>query len=308
MTTAPLSKSHRVVDGRRMAFHERGDGDAIVFLHGNPTSSYLWRNVVPYVARQGRAIVPDLIGYGDSDKLEDSGPASYSYVQHRDYLFGLLDQLELGDRVTLVLHDWGSVLGFDWARRQPERVAGIAYMEAFVRPLAWDDFPEYARPIFKALRSDAGEELVLQNNVFVDAILPRGVLRDLTEDEMTEYRRRFATPGEDRRPTLSWPRQLPFRPEPGEVVHPCAGEVLVTVEECGRWMAQSEIPKLFVNVEPGVNLVGPQREFCREWPNQTEVTGPSSHYIQEDDPDLVGTALSHWLATAVRGGSRVGVV
>lgn len=294
-TTASLSKSYRVVDGKRMAYHERGEGDAIVFLHGNPTSSYLWRNVVPYVAEQGRCVAVDLIGMGDSDKLEHTGPTSYGFFEHRRYLDGLLDQLGLGDRVTLVLHDWGSLLGFDWAKRYPERVAGIAYMEAFVSPLTWDDFPEVGRPIFQAFRSDKGEELILEKNVFVEAVLPAGVMRDLTEEEVAEYRRPFAGPGEDRRPTLSWPRQLPFRRDPDEVIHPDADRVLELVEESGAWMAQNKLPKLFLNLDPGTNLGTPQREFCRRWPNQTEVTVPGIHYAQEDNPQLVGTALSRWL-------------
>jgi haloalkane dehalogenase len=294
-TTAPLSKSYRVVDGKRMAYHERGEGDAIVFLHGNPTSSYLWRNVAPYVAEQGRCVAVDLIGMGDSDKLEHTGPNSYGFFEHRRYLDGLFDQLELGDRVTLVLHDWGSLLGFDWAKRHPERVAGVAYMEAFVSPLTWDDFPEIGRPIFQAFRSDKGEELILEKNVFVEAVLPSGVMRNLTEEEVAEYRRPFAAPGEDRRPTLSWPRQLPFRRDPDEVIHPDADRVLELVEECGAWMARNELPKLFLNLDPGTNLGAPQREFCRHWPNQTEVTVPGIHYAQEDNPQLVGTALSRWL-------------
>jgi haloalkane dehalogenase len=305
VTTAPLSKSYRLVEGKRMAFHERGDGDAIVFLHGNPTSSYLWRNVLPYVAEQGRCIAADLIGMGDSDKVEDSGRTSYGFVEHRHYLDGLLDQLELGDRVTLVLHDWGSLLGFDWARRHTERVAGIAYLEALVRPLTWEEFPEAGRPIFQAFRSDKGEELILEKNVFVEAVLPAGVMRELTDEEMAEYRRPFATPGEDRRPMLSWPRQLPLRRDPAEVVHAAADEVLQIVEVCGQWMAQSEIPKLFINVDPGANLAGPQREFCRSWPNQTEVSVSGIHYVQEDNPQLVGVALSRWLAEAVRGDAPI---
>jgi haloalkane dehalogenase len=266
----------------------------------------VWRNVIPHVAEQGRCIAPDLVGMGDSDKLEDGGPTSYGFVEHRHYLDGLLDQLELGDCVTLVLHDWGSLLGFDWARRHPERVAGIAYMEALVRPLTWDEFPENGRPIFQAFRSDAGEGLILEKNVFVEGVLPAGVMRKLTDEEMAEYRRPFATPGEDRRPMLSWPRQLPFRTEPDEIVHADAAEVLQIVEACGQWMARSEIPKLFINVDPGANLAGPQRDLCRSWPNQTEVTVPGIHYVQEDNPDRVGAALSRWLAEAVHGGGPTG--
>ena len=219
MSTAPLSKRYQIVDGKRIAFHERGDGDAIVFLHGNPTSSYIWRNVVPHVADQGRCIVPDLIGMGDSDKLDDSGPGSYSFLEHRRYLGGFLEQIELGERVTLVLHDWGGALGFEWARRHPDRVAGIAYMEAVAGPINLDDdYGEAGASIFRAMRSDAGEELVLKKNVFVEGILPAGIMRKLSDEEMGEYRRPFAAPGEDRRPTLSWPRQLPVDGTPAEVV------------------------------------------------------------------------------------------
>jgi haloalkane dehalogenase len=303
--TTALSKSYKLVDGKRMAFHERGQGAAIVFLHGNPTSSYLWRNVVPYLADHGRCIVPDLIGMGDSEKLEDAGSASYGFPEHRHYLQGLLDQLDLGDGVTIVGHDWGGLLGFDWARRHRDQVAGIAYSETFVAPLRWDEFPEIGRPIFQAMRSDQGEGLVLENNVFVEAVLPSGVMRELTDEEKAEYRRPFATSGEDRRPTLSWPRQLPFSRDPDELVHPDADEVLDIVEACGQWLAGSELPKLFISLDPGCNLVGQAAEFCRRWPNQVEVSLAGIHYIQEDSPDLLGTAVSGWLA-GVRGGGGAG--
>jgi haloalkane dehalogenase len=292
MSTAPTSKRYQVVDGKRVAFHERGDGDAIVFLHGNPTSSYIWRNVFPHVADQGRCIVPDLIGMGDSDKLDDSGPDSYSFREHRHYLDGFAEQIELGERVTLVLHDWGFALGIEWARRHPDRVAGIAYMEAIAAPINLDEWGEPFASFFRAMRSDAGEELVLENNVFVEGI-PRGVIRELSEEEMAEYRRPFATPGEDRRPTLSWPRQLPIDGEPAEVVE--------IVEGNAEWMSEVDIPKLFVNGDPGVVLTAGARDFCRTWPAQTEVTVPGIHYLQEDSPDLIGAALSEWL-TSVKGG------
>jgi haloalkane dehalogenase len=272
-----------------MAFHDRGQGDPIVFLHGNPMSSYLWRNVIPHVTGHGRCIAVDLIGCGDSDKLDDPGPDSYRLVEHRQYLDGLLEQLELGDRVTLVVHDWGSALGFDWARRHPDRVAGIAYMEAIVRPWTWDDWlwPEGGREIFQAFRSERGEKLVLEHNAFVEAVLPAGLKRQLSDEEMAEYRRPFAIPGEDRRPTLTWPRQQPFDGEPADVVD--------IVQGYAEWMGRTEIPKLFINGDPGLGLAGEPREFCRGWPNQTEVTVPGLHYLQEDNPDLVGEALSRWL-------------
>ena len=292
MDTAPLTKSFRTVEGRRMAVHDEGTGHPVVFLHGNPTSSYLWRNIVPHVAGQARCVVPDLIGQGDSDKLDDPGPDSYTFAEHRRYLDGLLDQLDLGDRVTLVVHDWGSALGFDWANRHRDRVAGIAYMEALVRPITWDEWPESARAIFQAMRSEAGEQIVLEKNLFVEAILPSSILRTLDPAELDEYRRPFAAPGEDRRPTLTWPRQIPVGGEPADVV--------AVVADYADWLAGADVPKLFVNADPGSILVGAQREFCRTWPNQTEVTVPGLHFIQEDSPDLIGTAVSTWLRDTVR--------
>jgi haloalkane dehalogenase len=287
MNTAPLSKRYQVVDGKRIAFHERGEGDAIVFLHGNPTSSHLWRNVIPHVADQGRSIAPDLIGMGDSDKLYDSGPESYTFLEHRRYLDGFFEHVELGDRVTFVVHDWGSALGFDWAHRHPDRVAGIAYMEAIVAPIHHDDWGETAVSFFQALRSDAGERLILEKNLFVEAALPAGVMRELSEEEMAEYRRPFEEPGENRRPTLSWPRQVPIEGEPPEMVE--------IVARYGQWMSQVKIPKLFINGDPGSILIGQPREFCRTWPAQKEVTVPGLHYLQEDSAALIGAALSEWL-------------
>ncbi len=258
----------------------------MVFLHGNPTSSYLWRNIMPHVAAQGRCIAPDLIGMGDSDKIEGSDPDRYAYTVHRKFLDGLLASLDLGDRITLVLHDWGSALGFDWAHRHPERVTGIVYMEALVQTMNWNHWPEVSRPLFQALRSAAGEGLILEKNVFIERILPASVQRKLTDAEMEAYRRPFQETGESRRPMLSWPRSLPFDGEPTEVVN--------IVETYSEWMATNEIPKLFINAEPAAILVGEQREFCRSWHNQTEVTVPGIHFIQEDSPDEIGQAIADW--------------
>jgi haloalkane dehalogenase len=293
MRAEPLGKSYLTVEGKYMAFHERGEGHPIVFLHGNPTSSYLWRNVIPHVEDQGRCIAVDLLGFGDSDKLGESGPDSYTYVEHRGYLDGLLDQLDLGDRITFVLHDWGSALGFDWASRHGERVVGVAYMEAIAKPCAWDDWtwPEGAEDIFTALRSRQGEHLILEHNTFVEVVIPAGCIRDLSAEEMAEYRRPFAEPGEDRRPTLTWPRQMPLGGEPAEVAE--------IVERSGQWMTQAPMPKLFINGDPGLILTGQPREFCRSWPNQTEVTVTGLHYLQEDSPEQIGEALSRWLAGEV---------
>jgi haloalkane dehalogenase len=276
------------VHGKRIAYLEAGTGDPIVLLHGNPTSSYLWRNVIPELEGCGRVIVPDLIGQGDSDKLPASeGPDRYSFDVAFEYLDGLLRTIGADHNVTLVIHDWGSGLGFHWARLNPERVKGIAYMEAIVMPITWEDWPEGARGIFQGFRSAKGEDLVLQRNMFVEAVLPSSILRDLTEEEMNAYRAPFDTP-EHRQPTLNWPRQIPIEGEPAHMV--------ALVEAYGAFMAASPIPKLFINADPGSILVGKQREFCRSWPNQTEVTVKGLHFVQEDSPAEIGQAVAAWHA------------
>ncbi len=281
-------KRHADVLGKRMAYVEAGSGDPIVLLHGNPTSSYLWRNVMPHLEGLGRCIAPDLIGMGDSGKLDDSGPGSYRFVEHREYLDALLEKLDVTEKVTLVVHDWGSALGFDWAHRHPDAVRGIAYMEAIVRPVeSWDHWPAAAAGIFQGFRSDAGEELVLERNMFVERVLPGSVLRKLGDAEMNAYRRPYMTPGEDRRPTLTWPRQIPIAGEPEDV---CA-----IARAYADWLAASDVPKLFVNAEPGAILTGRQREFCRTWPNQTEITVRGLHFVQEDSPDEIGRGIAEWL-------------
>ena len=274
------------VNGKTMSYVEMGEGEPIIFQHGNPTSSYLWRNIMPHLADQGRCIAIDLIGMGDSDKLEDSGPDRYTLLEHRDYWEGALDALGVSNNVTLVIHDWGSALGFDWANRYRESVMGIAYMEGIVRPVSWDDWPEAARGVFQGFRSPAGEEMVLEKNVFVERVLPGSIIRDLTEDEMAVYRRPYTNPGEDRRPTLTWPRQIPIEGEPVEVRE--------LVQSYADWLSQSEVQKLFINAEPGAILTGPQREFCRSWPNQKEVTVAGNHFLQEDSPDEIGQAIAEW--------------
>jgi haloalkane dehalogenase len=275
--------------GREMAYVEVGSGDPIVFLHGNPTSSYLWRNVIPHLQELGRCLAPDLIGMGDSEKLPDSGPGSYTLVEHSRYLDALLEGLGVNERVTLVIHDWGGILGFHWANRHREAVKGIAYMEALVRPLLWVELDEQVRALFQALRSPAGETMVLEHNFFVERMLPRMVIRNLTDEEMEQYRRPFAEPGEGRRPTLSIPRQVPLDGEPPDVA-----EVVTAYSE---WLSQSRVPKLFVNGDPGATLIGTEREFCRSWPEQTEVTVRGLHFLQEDSPNELGQAIATWLKT-----------
>jgi len=269
-----------------MAYVDTGHGNPVVFLHGNPTSSYLWRNIIPHVARDHRCLAPDLVGMGDSGKAPSG---SYRFVDHARYLDAWFDAVGLTRDLTLVAHDWGSALGFHWARRHPDRVRGLAYMEALVRPVTWEEWPETARKIFQAMRSPAGEEMVLQKNVFVERILPASVLRGLTDDEMAVYRRPYREPGESRRPTLTWPREIPIAGEPPDVV--------AIADAYARWLSESDIPKLFVNAEPGTILTGAQREFCRRWPNQQEVTVRGSHFIQEDSPTEIGQAITAFLRT-----------
>lgn len=286
ISTVEPEKKTLSANGRTMAYVEMGEGDPIIFQHGNPTSSYLWRNVMPHLADQGRCIAVDLIGMGDSDKLDDSGPDRYRYVEHRDYLFAAWEALGVSDRVTLVIHDWGSALGFDWANQHRDSVMGIAYMEALVRPVTWAEWPDAARGVFQGFRSDAGEAMVLEKNTFIEKVLPGSVLRGLSDEEMAVYRRPFATPGEGRRPTLTWPRQIPIDGEPQDVHD--------IIAEYAAWLPESDVPKLFINAEPGAILTGPQREFCRSWPNQQEVTVAGSHFIQEDSPDAIGEAIARW--------------
>jgi len=282
----PHPKRYVEVHGPRMAYIEVGSGDPIVFLHGNPASSYLWRNVIPHLDKTGRCIAPDLLGMGDSQKLDDPGPDSYRFVEHRRYLNGLLEALDVEANVTLVVHDWGSALGFDWANRHRDSVKGIAYMEAIVRPLVWDDWPEPAVSLFQNFRSPAGETMVLEKNIIVENVLPASVIRDLTDAERTEYRRPYLEPGESRRPTLTWPREIPLEGEPPDVTE--------IVQDYSDWLSGSDVPKLFVNADPGTILIGAQREFCRGWPNQTEITVAGRHFIQEDSPDEIGAAIADW--------------
>jgi haloalkane dehalogenase len=276
------------VNGRRIAYAEAGSGAPIVLLHGNPTSSYLWRNVIPHLAGLGRVIAPDLIGQGDSEKLPASaGPGRYSFGVAYDYLTGLLETLGVDDRVTLVVHDWGSALGFHWAHNHPDKVRGIAYMEGIVCPIAaWDDWPVAARGIFQGFRSAKGEDLILKRNMFIEAVLPSSIMRQLDPLEMDQYRAPFPAE-DDRQPTLDWPRQIPIAGEPAAMV--------ALVQAYADWLAHSPVPKLFINAEPGSILVGPQREFCRTWPNQTEVTVAGTHFIQEDSPHAIGEAVASWL-------------
>jgi haloalkane dehalogenase len=281
------TKKKAQVLGYTMSYVDEGSGDPIVLLHGNPTSSYLWRNIIPHLSTLGRCVAPDLIGMGESDKLKSSGPDSYSFIEHRTYLDALLEEIGITENVVFVMHDWGSALGFDWAYRYPDRVKGLVYMEAILFHYEWSDWPEDGRKIFQGFRSPAGEEMILDKNYFVERVLPNAVLRKLTLSEMDVYRRPFLNSGEDRRPTLTWPRQIPIEGEPKEVV-----EIVAAYSE---WLSKSDIPKLFINAEPGSILVGRARDFCRTWANQEEVTVKGKHFIQEDSPDEIGQSIAKFI-------------
>ncbi len=287
MTPWRERKQFTEVLGQRMAHVEMGQGQTILFIHGNPTSSFLWRDVMAELDGAGRLIAPDLIGMGDSDKLPDSGPDRYTFAEHARFFDAWMDAVLPEGPITLVLHDWGGALGFHWARRHADRVSGLAYMETIVRPIPWKDWPEAITPLFQAMRSPAGEDMILEKNIFVENILRGSVIREMTEDEMDEYRRPFADPGESRRPTLTWPRQIPLGGEP-EDVHQIAQDYF-------EWLQTSDVPKLFVNAEPGAILVGAIRDGIRNLPNQTEVTVAGTHFIQEDSGAEIGRAIKTWL-------------
>tara|TARA_B100000809_G_scaffold177929_1_gene175483 strand:+ start:273 stop:1166 length:894 start_codon:yes stop_codon:yes gene_type:complete len=283
------SKSFITINGKKLAYVDYGEGDPIVFLHGNPTSSYLWRNIMPHLEGVGRLVAPDLIGMGDSDKLDNSGPERYTFIEHSEYLYGLFEKLDLNN-VTLVIHDWGSALGFNWAALNPEKVKSIVYMEAITGPIeSWNDWPKQARNIFQSFRSDSGEELILEKNFFVEGVFASdvGVYRKLEKEELDTYIKPFKEKGESRRPTLTWPRQIPIEGEPEEVIE--------IANNYAKFMNETQIPKLFINAEPGGILIGKQREIARQWPNQKEVTVNGGHFIQEVSPDEIGESIKDFL-------------
>ena len=277
------TKKYQEIRNKKMAYVDEGNGDTFLFLHGNPTSSYLWRNIAPHVEDLGRVVIPDLIGMGDSDKLDGVDNEGYKYHGQYGYLTELFDQLDLGNNIHLIIHDWGSAMGFQFARENPDRIKSITYMEAIVMPLTWEQWPDAATKIFGLFRSEAGEELVLEKNFFVERILLADSATGYTDEEKAEYIRPFINAGEDRRPTLTWPRQIPLDGDPSEVVE--------EVRKNSEFHKDSEIPKLFINADPGSILVGEQREFARTWKNQTEVTVSGNHFVQEDSSEEIGSAL-----------------
>lgn len=284
-----MNKNYKEILGKQMAYIDSGEGQSIVFLHGNPASSFLWRNITPFVSDLGRIIVPDLIGMGDSEKLEGIDNPDYQYHGQYKYLSTLLDSLDLGDEINLVIHDWGSAMGFQYARENSDRIKSITFMEAIVMPLSWDQWPENARNIFQLMRSEAGEEIVLEKNVFVERILLNDSANGFTDEERNEYIRPFKNPGEDRRPTLTWPRQIPIDGSPQAVID--------EVTKNGEFHKDSKIPKLFINADPGSILIGEQRDFVRSWTNLRELTVKGNHFIQEHSPKEIGEALKNFLTS-----------
>ena len=282
-----MNKNYKEILGKQMAYIDSGEGQSIVFLHGNPASSFLWRNITPFVSDLGRIIVPDLIGMGDSEKLEGIDNPDYQYHGQYKYLSTLLDSLDLGDEINLVIHDWGSAMGFQYARENSDRIKSITFMEAIVMPLTWDQWPENARNIFQLMRSEAGEEIVLEKNIFVERILLNDSANGFTDEERNEYIRPFKNPGEDRRPTLTWPRQIPVDGSPQAVID--------EVNKNGEFHKDSKIPKLFINADPGSILIGEQRDFVRSWKNLREVTVKGNHFIQEHSPKEIGEALKSFI-------------
>jgi haloalkane dehalogenase len=286
-TSLPFAEKKFIqIKGRRMAYVDEGHGAPIVFQHGNPTSSYLWRNVMPHCRGLDRLIACDLIGMGDSEKLPNSGPDHYTYVEQRSFLFALWEELKIEKDVILVIHDWGSALGFDWANQNRQRVQGIAYMEGIPMPFTWSEFPESMRDIFRAFRSPAGEDMVLRDNMFVERMIPGAVLRKLSDAEMAQYRKPFLNPGEDRRPTLTWPRQIPLDGEPADVTK--------IVSDYAAWLKDSPIPKLVIHGDPGAVASASVKKFCRAWLNQTELTVKGIHFLQEDSPNEIGEAIANF--------------
>ena len=286
MNANASTKKKILINNKNIAYVDSGSGDPIIFLHGNPTSSYLWRNITPHLETQGRCISIDLIGMGDSDKLDNPDENSYLFEEHYHYVSAAIESLTDGENISFVIHDWGSALGFNWCFNNPDSVKGIAYMEAIVKEMTWEDWDNDAKSIFQGFRSDAGESLVLEKNYFIEKVLPGSIIRALSSDEMNEYRRPFLNSGEDRRPTLSWPREIPIEGQPRNVCE--------IVNQYAEWMQTNDIPKLFINAEPGAITTGRIREFCRSWKNQTEVTVKGKHFVQEDSPDEIGKAISTW--------------
>ena len=276
-------RKHLSILDTNMAYVDVGEGDPIIFLHGNPTPSYLWRNIIPHLLTYGRCLAPDYVGMGNSGPAPDG---CYRFVDHQRYLDAWFEVMGLNRNVILVVHDWGSALGFSWAHRHPECVKAIVYMEAIVRPFfSWDEWPDTTREFFKAQRTPDGEDLILQKNLFIEYLLP---LRNISRETLEVYRRYYRNPGPSRQPMLAWTRDLPIEGQPEDVTR--------IVDSYAQWLSTTAIPKLFIDAEPAGFLIGAQREFCRAWPNQETVTVKGAHFLQEDSPNEVGDATARFVS------------
>src|ERR1041385_4084764 len=276
------------VHGVPMAYVDVGTGDPIVFLHGVPTPSYLWRNIIPYALPYGRCLAPDYVGMGYSAAAPDG---NYRFFDHQRYLDAWLDAVGVTKNVILVVHDWGSALGFSWAQRHPERIKAIVYMECIVRPFrSWDEWPDNTKAFFQRKRTAEGEDMILERNLFIEYLLP---LRNLRPEVIDVYRRYWAIPGRARMPMLAWSRDLPIAGEPADVVE--------VVESYAKWMSKNSIPKLFIDADPAGFLIKGQREFCRAWPNQQIVTVRGAHFLQEESPHEVGQAMAGFIGKVIAG-------
>ena len=280
-------KKYIDVKGKKLAYIDQGKGDAIVFIHGNPASSYLWRNIAPNFIKSHRTIVPDLIGMGDSEKLGGVDNPEYSFNGHYNFLDEFLIKLNLGEKINLVIHDWGCGLGLKFARLHPEIISSITFMEGITVPLKWEQWPEAGTKIFKLFRSEVGEELILDKNIFVERILFADPITPMSDKTKEEYLRPFLNPGEDRRPTLTFPRNIPLDGEPNDTY--------VEINKNAEFHKNSNIPKLFINADPGFLLVGSQRDEVRNWNNLKEVTVKGNHFIQEDSPDEITAHIKDFI-------------
>ncbi len=282
-----INKKSLTINNNQMAFIDEGNGETLIFIHGNPTSSFLWRNIAPHFIDKYRVIVPDLIGMGDSDKLEGIDNEDYNFKGHYKYLSELIKNLNIMTPIHLVIHDWGCALGLKYARHNPLLVKSITFMEGMTIPLSWDQWPEIGTKIFKLFRSEIGEELVLDKNIFVERILFTDPIKPMDDEIKNKYLDPFKDKGEGRRPTLSWPRNIPLDGEPKDVY--------LEMSQNAKFHKNSQIPKLFINAEPGFLLVGSQRDEVRKWKNLTEVTVKGKHFIQEDSPEEITKNIKTFL-------------
>jgi haloalkane dehalogenase len=283
----PFKSNFVEVHGSKIHYVDEGQGDPVLFLHGNPTSSYLWRNIIPYVTSQARAIAPDLIGMGKSDKPD----LDYRLVDHFKYVEGFIEKLGLKN-ITFVIHDWGSALGFHYASRNQGNVKGLAFMEGILLPApAWDTFPADFRQIFQAFRApEVGWDLIVNQNVFVEQILPGGIARQLTEEEHNRYREPYTEPA-SRKPLWRWPNEIPIAGEPPDVVQ--------IVGAYNAWLQQTELPKLLFYADPGALMPPPVVDWAKQSLSNLETVdlGRGIHFLQEDNPHRIGEELSRWYSS-----------